>query len=97
MLEKFCNSGLIRTGQQYDPFNGDPNKFSWSTVQAFKGLEADLVILLGVSDLTSLRDRRLLYVGASRARARLIIFFPDSEEDNVASRLEPIFRALQKN
>lgn len=46
----------------------------FSTVQAFKGLEADVVLLTGLGDLGGLETRAALYVGASRATACLDIF-----------------------
>jgi hypothetical protein len=97
MLEEISSSGLIRLGQVYDPSNINEEKFSWSTVQAFKGLEADIVVLLGISDLTSLEERRLLYVGASRARAHLVMFLPVSEGDNVGSRMASVLELLQSS
>ena len=42
------------------------------TVQAFKGLEADVVVLVGI-DARSMRHPATLYVGASRARAALYV------------------------
>lgn len=97
MLEELSSSGLIRPGQPYDPSSINQGRFSWSTVQAFKGLEADIVILVGISDLTSLEDRRLLYVGASRARAHLVMFLPESEGDNVGSRMASVLELLQSS
>ena len=46
------------------------------TVQGFKGLEADVVILAGI-DSRCLRHSATLYVGASRARALLVLLLLD--------------------
>ena len=42
------------------------------TVHAFKGLEADVVVLAGLTPQV-LTHRELLYVGASRARGALYV------------------------
>ena len=42
------------------------------TVQGFKGLESDVVVLVGI-DLRCMRHPANLYVGASRARAALYV------------------------
>lgn len=42
------------------------------TVQGFKGLEADVVVLVGLDAKSTLRPEAL-YVGASRARAALFV------------------------
>ena len=49
-----------------------PGKVRVGTIHGFKGLEADVVILTGLTAQT-LTHRELLYVGASRARAALYI------------------------
>jgi len=45
-----------------------------STISAFKGLEADAVVLLDVDPSHPRSDRRARYVGASRARHTLVVF-----------------------
>ena len=49
-----------------------PGHVRVGTVQAFKGLEADVVVLVGI-DARSMRHPATLYVGASRARAALYV------------------------
>lgn len=51
------------------------------TVQGFKGLESDVVVLVDVDDLQSLYASANMYVGASRARALLGIFISESVRD----------------
>jgi len=46
---------------------------TWSTVSAFKGLENDVVVLVGVEDIQKDWWRGVTYVGMSRARARLVV------------------------
>lgn len=49
----------------------------WETIHGFKGLEASTVILLGVEELDQDYVKQLIYIGGSRAKTRLIWFFPD--------------------
>ena len=49
-----------------------PGHVRVGTVQGFKGLEADVVVLVGI-DARSMRHPATLYVGASRARAALYV------------------------
>ena len=58
------------------------NRFVFSTCRKFKGLEADVVILIDV-DASTFTDKNVLrfYVGASRARTRLEIITQLSDED----------------
>lgn len=50
------------------------NRLSFSTVQAFKGLENSVVILIDIDDL---EDKKLLYVALSRARSGLYVILSD--------------------
>lgn len=51
------------------------NKFSFSTIKAFKGLENTVIILV---DIDSIDDKQLMYVALSRARTALYVI--ESEE-----------------
>ncbi|NNK44232.1 MAG: hypothetical protein HKP46_16460 [Myxococcales bacterium] len=44
---------------------------TWSTVSGFKGLENDVIIVAGLTDIESDWHRGVAYVGMSRARTRL--------------------------
>jgi hypothetical protein len=70
------------------------NQICWSTVHAYKGLEAMAVILVGITDLHSIESRRLFYVGASRARTHLVALLPNSTEDQIIEALPRIMSAL---
>lgn len=48
-------------------------KYLWTTVRKFKGLEADAIILVDVDETTFLDEKLLFYVGASRAKLELSI------------------------
>ena len=55
-----------------------------TTIGAFKGLEADVVILADIHPSDPRCSRKELYVATSRARHRLILFGPDGWLDAVA-------------
>lgn len=77
-------------------YNGslEENNIAWSTVHAYKGLEAMAIILVGFTDLKSADSRRLFYVGASRARTHLIALFPKKVEAQIQEALPRILTAL---
>lgn len=76
--QKRCNISLNKSKYQFQEYSSLPqNCLTFSTIQAFKGLENSIVILI---DIDSLEDIDLLYVGMSRARAALFILL--SEEAN---------------
>ena len=54
----------------------EPGRVRVGTIQGFKGLESDVVILAGI-DSRCLRYPATLYVGASRARALLVLLTLD--------------------
>ena len=54
------------------------NSIGFSTIPAFKGLEADAVFLVDVDDLASVEAVAGLYVGSSRARTNLYIYLDES-------------------
>jgi hypothetical protein len=61
--------------------NGHPvhqKSIRYSTFAAFKGLEADAVMVIDIDDLTSQTARGGLYVGASRARVLLALFISEA-------------------
>lgn len=51
--------------------------FSFSTVQAFKGMESNYIILSDIEDLTSEMAKSILYVGMSRAKYALIMLISE--------------------
>jgi hypothetical protein len=59
--------------------HGDPG-VGVETVHRFKGLEAD-VVLLALPQLVTDRDRRIAYIGMSRARSVLHVFGPQRVRD----------------
>ena len=51
---------------------------SYSTIQAFKGLENEIIILCNIENVDSIYDKAVLYTGMSRAKSRLIIFVDEN-------------------
>jgi hypothetical protein len=61
---------------------GSPgDQVTFSTVSSFKGLEAEVVLLVDVDDLSSADGLISVYVGASRARVALYVFICDQVRD----------------
>lgn len=58
-------------------YGEDPDTYfaMFSTVQSFKGLESEIVILVDVDDYS---DTRLMYIALSRARSKLIVLETES-------------------
>ena len=69
------------------PPHEDDETLSFATIQSFKGLEADVVILVDVDDLEKSRMRSLMYVGASRARTLLATLRSESTTGIFARRV----------
>jgi hypothetical protein len=58
-------------------FGGAGDEIAFSTVSSFKGLEAEVVLLVDVDDLSSADGLVSVYVGASRARVALYVYISD--------------------
>ncbi len=71
----------------------DEGEVRFSTITAFKGLEADVVVLLDAVS-TDLSSRYLTYVGASRARAVLAILLDKDESEEITARYEEFGKGL---
>jgi superfamily I DNA/RNA helicase len=52
--------------------------FGFATVQSYKGMESNYVLISDIVDLSSEIAKSLLYVGMSRARYGLILFISES-------------------
>lgn len=77
--EKSClvNSDSLAGCPLADVGDPRPNAIRFSTIRAFKGLEADVVLLIGIRPDSPVCSRPDLYVGGSRARYMLHIFHRD--------------------
>ena len=71
------------------------NMYAVSTVHAFKGLEADAVIVVGLDDLADDQQRKLFYVAATRAKSILKVILPESAASAIEQSLPEIIRMLK--
>ena len=67
------------------------------TVQAFKGLEADAVLIVDVNDLESRECLFNLYVACTRARAYMEVFLSKSLEEQYRQRAFEFGERLARN
>ena len=58
----------------------------YSTIQAFKGLESPAVVLVDLEPQPNHATDALLYVGMTRARARLIMVLPETAREEITRR-----------
>ena len=72
----------------------EEHQIAWSTVQSYKGLEAKAVVLVGLESLRDPLDRRLFYVGASRARTILTVLLPIQEEESVQLSMNDVLKLM---
>jgi hypothetical protein len=72
-------------------YNYKNKKFKWTTSRKFKGLEADVIILIDVDKDSFTTEQLIFYVGASRARLELsIIAIIDQETcKSIINNLNP--------
>lgn len=78
-LENSClKKGLIRMSLPLVEYSFDKGArkkcIQFATVHSFKGLESDVVVLVDVQDLSNADSLLTLYVGATRAKAKLSVF-----------------------
>ena len=71
--------GLRRLSEDDVPHLGSASLqyVTWSIVSGFKGLENDVVIVAGLTDIETDWHRGVAYVGMSRARTRLHVVIQD--------------------
>jgi hypothetical protein len=58
------------------------NFFGFATVQSYKGMESNYIVITDIEDLTSEVAKSLLYVGMSRARYGLILLIAESTRND---------------
>jgi hypothetical protein len=70
-------------------YSNDPKTTTFSTIHAFKGLEAPVVIITDIRSLATPRDFDLLYIGMSRALHRLAVLCHTSVQENIKESCIP--------
>jgi hypothetical protein len=95
-LEELCDAGRIEASVvKFVPDGSNPEtEVQWQTIQAYKGLEAKAVILVGLESLQDKVSRRLYYVGASRAQSVLEILLPNDAQTDVQLGTRTILKLL---
>lgn len=64
------------------------NFFGFATMQSYKGMESNYVVITDIEDLTSEVAKSLLYVGMSRARYGLILLIAESKRNDYRELLK---------
>jgi len=75
---------LVSDGAQGGCVNLHTGRTHYSSIYRFKGLEARAVVLTDIDELSSDRDRSLVYVGATRATHRLVVLAHESLRSSFA-------------
>jgi hypothetical protein len=79
-----------------EPLKGLKNydkMIGYSSIHSFKGLEASAVVITDMENIRGDKALELLYVGMSRARTRLVVFFKESCRNDY---LEVVMNGLLK-
>jgi hypothetical protein len=81
-LENSCAAAVsgitIKEIKHTDEILVGQNYYSFATVQSYKGMECNYVLITDIEDLTSEIAKSLLYVGMSRARYGLIMLVSEA-------------------
>jgi hypothetical protein len=75
---KSCTDYSIREIKTINEISPSQNYFGFATVQAYKGMESNYVLIMDIEDLSSDMAKSLLYVGMSRAKYGLILLISES-------------------
>ena len=96
-VKEVCATTVSR-GEWLSPRKGIENNYvQISTIQAFKGLESDAVILAGFESLDPEYLRRLFYVGATRARSILEVMLPEDAAAIVEDKIGEILNIIHSS
>jgi len=80
--ENTCSDSVlgfsIREIKNNSEISPTQNFYGFATVQSYKGMESNYVLITDIEDLSSENAKSLLYVGMSRARYGLILFIAES-------------------
>lgn len=91
-FENSCSNSLsgftIREIKNTSEIAATQNFFGYATVQSYKGMESNYVVISDIEDLTSEVAKSLLYVGMSRARYGLILLIAESKRNDYRELLK---------
>jgi superfamily I DNA/RNA helicase len=91
-FEKSCSNSFshftIKEIKSTQEIKRTQDFFCFATVQSYKGMESNYVIITDIEDLTSDSAKSLLYVGMSRARYGLILLIADTMRNSYRELLK---------
>ena len=68
------------------PFKVDPSGYlSYATIHAFKGMEAQIVLVTDLDRINGDEDLALLYVALSRAVHKVVLFISESLKEKLSN------------
>lgn len=94
--DKSSCSAISSERLSLEPLRGNKSNdkaVGYSSIHSFKGLEASAVVITDMENIRGDKALELLYVGMSRARTRLIVFFNESCRNDY---LEVVMNGLLK-
>jgi superfamily I DNA/RNA helicase len=81
-FENSCSNSIsgftIREIKNTSDISAPNNFFGFATVQSYKGMESNYIVITDIEDFTSEVAKSLLYVGMSRAKYGLILLIAES-------------------
>jgi hypothetical protein len=81
-LEHSCAGALsgfiVKETKNTTIVGNDQGFWGFATIQAYKGMESNYVIITDIEDLTTEAARSLLYIGMSRAKYGLVLLISES-------------------
>jgi len=81
-FENSCSDSVpgfsIREIKNNNEISPSQSFYGFATVQSYKGMESNYILITDIEDLSSEIAKSLLYVGMSRARYGLILFISES-------------------
>ena len=94
LLDNDPSFSLKTIRNQYESESLSANLIGYSSIQSFKGLEAQAVIITDVYELSGKYAESLLYIGMSRAKFKLIVFFNENCRDTYVKSVREGFLFL---
>ena len=65
----------------HNPWTAKKNEYRFCTINTFKGLEADIIMLIDIESFADEESRKQNYVAISRARTDLYIYYSEASAD----------------
>lgn len=81
--------------QSMDIFDTSAHTLKYYTIQSFKGLESNVVFLIDVDGFLGISDRAMNYIGMSRAKIMLYVFYVADKKDEYVDISMKSFDVMQ--